>query len=301
MSSDTPDNPPFSDDLNARLSEARERELLARDGELGDVLGAGLHLTLPARPGSPEAALSRLAEPVVVSREFFQNAVNAAWLLSLRGEPVSAADIARAVPAVFPPERLELLAQVVGSEKFRLALLNRGIEADRVEADGLTAEMVACIRALSDPQPGLTVKQRLRGAGVSWEQYQGWLSFGPFREALTKSSERGLKSAVALANAKLVESVDSGDLKAVQYLHELTGYFTPGKQQTLDAQQMVRDVMTVVLRRVTDPETLLGLAADFRVLQERIMSGGDGSGSGSSQAGVLGFGESSDLLVLDVE
>jgi hypothetical protein len=279
--------------------EARERELEARDGNLA--LNLGLNLTLPARPGSPEAKLSRLAEPVRVSREFFQNAVNAAWLLSLRGEPVTAGDIARVVPDVFGSEVLDRLAAVVGSEKFRLALLNRGIDADRADGEGLTAEMVACIRALSDPSPGLTVKQRLRGAGVSWEQYQGWLSFGPFRDALTKSSERGLKSAVALANAKLVESVDSGDLKAVQYLHELTGYFTPGKQQVLDVQQMVRDVMTVVLRRVTDPDTLLALAGDFRVLQERMMVGGDGSGSGSSNARVIGFGESQDLMELDVE
>lgn len=299
MSSDTSDSPPFSEELQARLVEARERELDARDGVLA--LDVGLNLTLPARPGSPEARLSRLAEPVRVSREFFQNAVNAAWLLSLRGEPVTAGDIARVVPDVFGPEVLDRLAAVVGSEKFRLALLNRGIDADRADGEGLTAEMVACIRALSDPSPGLTVKQRLRGAGVSWEQYQGWLSFGPFRDALTKSSERGLKSAVALANAKLVESVDSGDLKAVQYLHELTGYFTPGKQQVLDVQQMVRDVMTVVLRRVTDPDTLLALAGDFRVLQERMMVGGDGSGSGSSNARVIGFGESQDLMELDVE
>ena len=58
------------------------------------------------------------------------------------------------------------------------------------------------------------------------------------------------------------------------------------------AQQMVRDVMTVVLRRVTDPETLLALAGDFRILQEKIMSGGDGSGSGTNNAAVVGFGES---------
>ena len=300
MSSDMSDLPPYSQGLQDRLEDAREREVLARDGNLD--LNLALNLTLPARPGSPEAKLSRLAEPVRVSQEFFQNAVNAAWLLSLRGEPVSAADIARVVPAVFPAERLDLLADVVASEKFRLALLNRGIDADRVDAEGLTVEMVACIRALSDPSPGLTVKQRLRGAGVSWEQYQGWLSFGPFREALTQSSERGLKSAVALANAKLVESVDSGDLKAVQYLHELTGYFTPGKQQALDAQQMVRDVMTVVLRRVTDPDTLLALAADFRVLQERMQAGGDGSGVGVRGAQVAGFGESpAGMLEIEVQ
>lgn len=291
MSSDTEDLPPSSQEIQDALESLRDMEL-----------ESALQRTLPPLPGTPEAALSKLAAPVQASKEFFQNAVNAAWLLSLRGEPVSAADIARVASGVFPPEKLDLLSQVVGSEKFRLALLNRGIDADRTDADGLTAEMVACIRALADPMPGLTVRQRLRGAGVSWEQYQGWMAFGPFREALTRNSERGLKSAVALANSKLIENIDNGDLKAVQYLHELTGYYTPGKQQTLDTQQLVRDVMTVVLRRVTDPETLLALAGDFRILQEKMLVGGDGSGQGERGAQVAGFGEQPmDILSIEVE
>ena len=287
MSSDLSDLPPFA----AELAEASS-----------DVEGVGvgvLNVTLPARPGSAAARLSRVAPAVLVSREFFQNAVNTAWLLWLRGEGVSAEGIQRAASGAFGVEDLERLADVVASAKFQRALEERGITADRVEADGLSVEMVECIRALSDPVPGLSVRQRLRGAGVSWDQYQGWLQFGPFREALTRASERGLKGAVALANAKLVESVDSGDLKAVQYLHELTGYFTPGRQQTLDVQQLVRDVMTVVLRRVKDPTLLMELAGDFRVLQERMFVGGDGSGSGERGAIVAGFGE--EPVMLDVE
>jgi hypothetical protein len=287
MASDLSDQPPFA----VELAEASSEPVVVER----DVLG----VTLPARPGSAAARLSRVAPSVLVSRDFFQNAVNAAWLLWLRGEGVSAEGIQRVASNAFGVDDLERLADVVASAKFQRALEERGITPDRVEADGLSAEMVSCIRALSDPAPGLSVRQRLRGAGVSWEQFQGWLNFGPFREALTRASERGLKGAVALANAKLVESVDSGDLKAVQYLHELTGYFTPGRQQTLDAQQLVRDVMTVVLRRVTDPSLLMELAGDFRVLQERMFVGGDGSGSGERGAIVAGFGE--EPVMLDVE
>lgn len=285
MASDLSDQPPVAVELADASSELSERDVL--------------NVTLPARPGSAAARLSKVAPATLVSREFFQNAVNAAWLLWLRGEGVSAEGIQRVASGAFAVEDLERLADVVASAKFARALEERGITADRVEADGLSVEMVACIRALSDAAPGLSVRQRLRGAGVSWEQFQGWLQFGPFREALTRASERGLKGAVALANAKLVESVDSGDLKAVQYLHELTGYFTPGRQQTLDAQQLVRDVMAVVLRRVTDPELLLALAGDFRVLQERMFMAGDGSGSGERGAIVAGFGE--EPVMLDVD
>jgi hypothetical protein len=291
MSSDLSDLPPFAREL-ADASSVPD--------VLGDVVGSGvLNVLLPARPGTAKARLSKLSEPVRVSRQFFVDAVNAAWLLWLRGEGVTAEGVQRVASATFGVDDLDVLADVVASAKFVQALDDRGVVADRVEAEGLSAEMVACIRALSDPQPGLTVRSRLKGAGVSWEQFQGWLGFGPFREALTRASERGLKGAVALANAKLVESVDQGDLKSVQYLHELTGYFTPGRQQTLDTQQLVRDVMTVVLRRVTDPGLLLELAGDFRVLQERMFLGGDGAGSGERGAIVAGFGDSPGIVDVD--
>ena len=290
MSADLSDEPPFSAELNARLDAVVELEGVASGAvDVADFLPQALDVTLPSRDVS-----SGLDYPVRVSRQFFVDAVNAAWLLHLRGESVSAARIQSVVSNVFSVEDLPLLDSVVLSEKFRLALLSRGIEPGRGVVDGLSAEMVACVRALTGPEDGLSVKQRLRGAGVSWEQYQGWLNFGPFREALTKSSERGLRGSVALANAKLIEGVDSGDLRAIQYVHELTGYFTPGKQQQLDAQQMVRDVMSVVLRRVTDADTLLALAADFRVLQEQMSGGVDPS----RPQGVVvsGFGEEPVIL-----
>jgi hypothetical protein len=288
MSSDTADLPPFSQEIEDGVAVSREREGLARSGVVADGL---FDVTLPPRPGSREARLSLVGDSVRVGRDVFDAAVSAAWVLWLRGEPVTVGDILRVAESAFVGVDVEVLGSVVGSEKFRLALLSRGVELGRVDADGLSAEMVACVRALSDPQPGLTVRERLKGVGVSWEQYQGWLGFGPFREALTRASERGLRGAVALANSKLLEGVDSGDLRSVKYLHELTGYFTPGRQQVLDVQQLVRDVMTVVLRRVTDPELLLELAGDFRVLQERMLVGGDGSGSGERGAVVAGFGE----------
>jgi hypothetical protein len=273
MSADLYDEPPYSAELNARLDEVVAEEAAAVEAvNPADFLPQMLDVTLPQRN-----SISELDHPVRVSRDFFVNAVNAAWVLHLRGESVSAARIQASLPNAFSVSDLPLLDSVVLSEKFRVALLSRGIEPGRNVADGLSAEMVACIRALTGPEEGLSVRQRLRGAGVTWEQYQGWLNFGPFRETLTKSSERGLRSSVALANAKLLENVDSGDLKAIQYVHELTGYFTPGKQQQLDAQQMVRDVMSVVLRRVTDTDTLMALAADFRVLQEQLSAGVDPS------------------------
>jgi len=110
---------------------------------------------------------------------FFNSAVSAAWCV-VRGEGVSAEGIARVSSAVFGVGDLELLADVVCSEKFRLALENRGVVADRVDGEGLSVEMVACVRALSDPQPGLTVRQRLRVVGFRGSSFRGGWGLGLF-------------------------------------------------------------------------------------------------------------------------
>jgi len=257
-----------------------------------------LPVELPPLPGTPAAKLASLREPLQVSREFFQNAVNAAWQLSLRGETVSTVGVQELAPDFFTPELTERLQFVLKSERFQRALEERGISAD-VRSDLLSPEMAAAIRAFLEPS-GLALRSRLKRAGVSWEQFQGFQRFGPFRDALRQASESGLKSAVELANAKLVENIDAGDLKSMQYVHELTGYFTPGKQQSLDAMQLVSEVMTVVLRKVKDPALLMELAGEFRMLQERAsMSLSVGaSGEGPALAG-LAHGET--LVPLDGE
>lgn len=302
MSSDLSDLPPFAEEIRERLEEAEYVDGVARSGVdvVSDVFGDVFDVTLPPKPGSKEAKLSKMAEPLRIKRDVFDAAVNAAWVLWLRGEPVTVGDIERVAGAAFEDVDLELLSTVLASEKFRLAMASRGVEFGRLDVDGLSAEMVATVRVLSDPEPGLTVRERLKSIGVSWDQFQGWLNFGPFRSALTASSERSLRGAVALANTRLVEQVDSGDLRSVKYLHELTGYFTPGRQQVLDTQQLVRDVMTVVLRRVTDPDLLMQLAGDFRMLQERMTSVG-GSGEGERGATVPGFGMSDAMVDVAVD
>lgn len=295
MSADERGQPPFSEELNDELDRFVERELDARQGYLPPDITDVLNVTLPPPPGSPAARL-RLAQPMLVSKEFFDNLINACWYLSLKKVPITPGDIQRVLPEVFEPSPLVFsqLQAALSSEKVRLALLARGIDPSRTQASGLTPDMTMAIRALTDPSSNLTLKQRLRGAGVTWAQYQGWMDYGPFRESLMAASETGLKSAIAIGNTRLIENVDKADLKSIQYLNELTGYFTPGKQQNLDAQQALRDVMTIVLKRVTDPETLLALAGDFRIMQERLSMGSaieEGAPASPSQ-GVLSFGES---------
>lgn len=236
-------------------------------------------------PGEVEAILERrLArgvegyvprrEPVAASKQFFEQVMTAAWTLSIQGQHVTAAAVHAQLPVSRSKNaRVWTVAQVqavLESEMGRRALADRGLALH--DEQELTYEMVATIRALLDPS-ARTHAQRLKVAGVTATQYQGFLTYPKFRQALQEGTEVALKGGIAQANAALVRNVEKGDLKAIQYIHTLTGYYDPNKQQALDAQQMMQEMMSIIFKRVKDPETLMGLAADLELLKRQLELG----------------------------
>lgn len=211
------------------------------------------------------------SEQVAITRRLFDQVITGAWSLSLRNQDITAA----AVHAELPKPRgksqrpftVAQVQAVLESEMGRRALEDRGLALH--EEQELTYEMVATIRALLDPRP-LSHDQRLRVAGVTASQYQGFLTYPKFRQVLQEGTEVALKGGIAQANQKLVQQVEKGDLKAIQYLHTLTGYYDPSKQTALDAGQLMQDMMTIMFKRVKDPETLMGIAADMELLRRRL-------------------------------
>jgi hypothetical protein len=273
--------PPESERINTNL----QAEAAATAEHALELLGRGSSTRVPAAPGTPAARLAPVSPGDVryVAKEMFQNIMNAAFVLASSGERVNAPNIHRVLEEQLgpvPPSKpnfrtLEHVSHALSTSRVRQGLLDRGYEVQEDAPRALSAEMIEVIRAIVEPNPGLTLKQRLRGAGVTFAQYQGWLAWAPFRDALTRASEQGLKGAIGMANTRLTElAVEKGDLRAIKHLQELTGYFTPGEKQTLDVMQMIGDVMLVVMKHVKDPETLLTIGAEFRVIQERMALGG---------------------------
>ena len=219
--------------------------------------------------GAPQ---TQKREQVAATKRFFDAIITAAWAISLRGEGITAV----AVHAELPKSRaknapnwtVSQVDAVLRSEMGRAALEARGLTLYD-EDEGITYEMAATIRALLDPTPGRSHEQRLRVAGVTVAQYQGFLTYAPFRRLLDAGSETALKGGIAQANQKLVQQVEKGDLKAIQYLHELTGYYDKNAKTMLDANAMVQDVLTVVFQTVKDPALLMQIAAGIGAVQKR--------------------------------
>ncbi|HVL17835.1 MAG TPA: hypothetical protein VM387_07560 [Gemmatimonadales bacterium] len=210
-------------------------------------------------------------EQVAITRRLFDQVITAAWALSLRGQNITAAAVHGELPkgrgknaiAATPVQ----VASILESEMGRKALSDRGLQLH--DEQELTYEMVATIRALMDPR-NLSHTQRLRIAGVSESQYQGFLSFPKFRQTLQEGTEVALKGGIAEANAALMRQVQKGDLKAVQYLHSLTGYYDPNKQSAMDMQTLLSEIQTVMFKHVTDPAALMAIAAEMQVLMGRL-------------------------------
>jgi len=210
-------------------------------------------------------------EQVAITRRLFEQIITAAWTLSIRGQHITAAAVHNELPAPrtkhgFTPTPAQVAA-ILESEMGRRALEERGLTLHGEEE--MTYEMVATIRALMDPRP-LSHAQRLRIAGVTQSQYEGFLTYPRFRQTLQEGTEVALKGGIAQANAALVRNVEKGDLKAIQYLHTLTGYYDPNKQSAMDMGQLLQEIQTIMFKRVTDPDLLMTIAADFEILLRRI-------------------------------
>lgn len=237
-----------------------------------DEVEAILARQLARRPGpKPGDQTIQLREPAAATKRLFDAIITAAWALSLRGQEITAAAVHAELPKSKSKNAIAAtVAQVqavLESAMGRRALADRGLALSGEQE--LTYEMVATIRAMLDPRP-LSHAQRLRLAGVTAQEYQGFLTYPKFRHTLQESTEVALKGGIAQANARLVQQVEKGDLKAIQYLHQLTGYWDPNKQQTLDVQQIIQEMMAIIFKRVTDADTLMGIAAEVGLLQQRI-------------------------------
>jgi hypothetical protein len=152
------------------------------------------------------------------------------------------------------------IQQYQSTPEFRSDMAERGIEVDGSVGE-LTQDQLACISVLTDftDRRGLTAK--LRALGISSAKYRGWLRQKPFNDAIRSLAGRGLDEAIPMAEVALSEKAANGDLKAIQFLMEVTGRHNPSQQQAIDAQQLVA-IMVDVAQEV--------MAADKKMLEAFI-------------------------------
>lgn len=140
--------------------------------------------------------------------------------------------------------------------EFRSDMAERGIEVDTSLAE-LTQDQLACISVLTDytDRRGLTAK--LRALGISSAQYRGWLRQKPFNDKIRALAGKGLDESIPMAEVALAEKAVNGDLKALQFLMEVTGRHNPAQQQAIDAQELIAIMVDVAQEVMSENKEML--------------------------------------------
>lgn len=234
-------------------------EEVALMGRAVDQLGGpGRRLVPRAAPAHPAYELTKpIAKSIGPNGDLFKRAVNAAWLAHTKGEPVTS-DTILIYDAALPRQQL---LELMESPLFRQALESRGIPSE--DNRFLTEPQIAALAAIADHTVRKPERQKLRMVGVNWNEFQGWLSNPIFRRQYRAIQERTLTLATERGDTVLAQLIDDGNMRAIEYANAMTGRYDPASREALQVESILRMVMSVVQKHVTDEVTLLALSDSF--------------------------------------
>lgn len=196
--------------------------------------------------------------------ELFKRAISAAWLAHHRGQPVTP-DTMQIYDAGLDPADLSALLE---TELFRQALEDRGIPDSG--ATYLSDKQMAALIILSDHSVRRPERKKLQMAGVSWTEFQGWLSNPLFRREYRELQRRTLELATERGDTVLAQLIDDGNIRAIEYANAMTGKYDPASREAQSAASILQMVVSIVQKHVTDEVALRRLADDF----ERLAASG---------------------------
>lgn len=153
---------------------------------------------------------------------------------------------------------------VWSTSKFRKALEDRGIRTTKNPNLTLAQEML--LQAYLSPlnlKPIQTIAKQLK---IPTTQLDGWLRQKEFAAAMSAKSEENLKTYIPMADKALGDLVQQGDMKAIQFLNQLTGRFDPNAKQNIDLPAILMQVQDIILRHVTDGATKRNIARELIAL-----------------------------------
>jgi hypothetical protein len=200
-------------------------------------------------------------------------AVHVVWMMGSHKLP-SLKDINDRIPQL-PQERI---VRILKHKKFRSLALGRGIQWPErwtesihngaVLRSQLRPEQAHVIAIMLEPGRE-NFHAKLKKAGITSTTWMGWLNEPLFAEAVRVASENMLGAAQTAVHASVINGASSGNVQAQRLYYELTGRHDPVKQQMQDMNNVVRLLLEVLTRHVTDPGVLEKIQSDLG----RVMAG----------------------------
>lgn len=117
---------------------------------------------------------------------------------------------------------VQSLTELLATEKWATAMERRGIAWD-VEAGTLSPKQISFLTMFFDTSKQASHAQILRAAGVSGDQFRGWLRQPVFAAAMEKFRQQVLADGLHIATQRLVEKADRGDIQAIDRVMAFNG------------------------------------------------------------------------------
>lgn len=195
--------------------------------------------------------------PSGIEREDFINVVSAAYM--------AYTDL-RQLPDVANIERYSTLSasrilEVIRTPEFVAAANARGIPWGK--ENGLSATQMLVAQILTNPTDKRPLRAKLKQVGVTYTQYRAWMHQPTFSQYMNRITEGMLVDHLPDFNTVLTNRALGGDLNAIKYVNELSGRHDPNRQQVLDLQAIVQNLLDIITRNVKDPETIQRISAEF--------------------------------------
>lgn len=150
------------------------------------------------------------------------------------------------------------------SSKFQRALSDRGIKT--TTNPNLSLRQETFLQAYLNPLNLLTPQVLAKRMKISLNELDGWMRQKEFAAAFAAKSEDNLKKYLPIADQALGQLVQSGDMKAITFLNQLTGRFDPNAKANLDVPALLMQIQDIIIRHVLDPVVKRNIARELIAL-----------------------------------
>lgn len=166
-----------------------------------------------------------------------------------------------------PALRAEDVELIFPSERFQNAMEKRGIKTTK--NPNLSLRQETFLQAYLNPLNLLTPQVLAKRMKISLTELDGWMRQKAFGEAMSSKAEDNLRKYIPIADQALGQLVQSGDMKAITFLNQLTGRFDPNARSgSIDIPAMLMQVQDLILRYVTDPAAKRNIARGLMALAQ---------------------------------
>lgn len=213
--------------------------------------------------GRADGSVRPIAVPAGVTKGVFYRVV-AAYDALFRS--TGALPDVKAVRSLIPQVSREAISRAIAAPEFAEAMQLRGVGFSAEQ--GLSPQQAAVLNILENFSDGRSLTAKLRDAGVSRTQYNGWLKDPLFRDLYERRIESHLQGAHLSALSTIMSASENGDLRAAEKVLEINGRYAPQNAELQSARAVVQALVEAIQRHVKDPEVVQEIISEVSLAQQ---------------------------------